>query len=177
MDLRYCPVCTTQLTLAVRGGRERLACPTGHWAHWNNPRPVLAAVIELNGQILLARNAAWPTGPFVLITGFLEVGETPEEGIAREVKEETNLDAEAISLLGAYEFMARNELIIGYHVKVSGQVRLSEELSSFRLFSPADLRPWHAGTGYALGEWMRRQGIEPEFVDLSELKRLQAEVT
>jgi NAD+ diphosphatase len=53
---------------------------------------VLAAVIEYNGQILLARNAAWPGRMFALITGFMEAGETPEEGIAREIQEETNLE-------------------------------------------------------------------------------------
>jgi ADP-ribose pyrophosphatase YjhB (NUDIX family) len=53
---------------------------------------VLAAVIEYRGQILLARNAAWPGRMFALITGFMEAGETPQGGIAREIKEETNLD-------------------------------------------------------------------------------------
>jgi cysteine synthase B len=43
-------------------------------------------------QVLLARNAAWAGRMFALITGFMEAGETPEEGIAREVLEETNAD-------------------------------------------------------------------------------------
>jgi NADH pyrophosphatase NudC (nudix superfamily) len=156
--------------LKPAGERERPCCPNGHWTHWNNPIPVVAAVIEVDDQILLARNAAWPSGPFVLITGFLEEGETPEQGIAREVKEETNLDAEAVSLLGVYEAARANQLIIGYHVKASGAVSLSEELIEYRLFAPADLRPWHAGTGYALADWMRHQGIEPEFLDVPELR-------
>ena len=49
---------------------------------------MLAAVIECadrDGQMLLARNAAWPGRMFALITGFMEAGETPEEGIAREI--------------------------------------------------------------------------------------------
>ena len=64
------------------------------YVHWNNPLPVVAAIVEYEGKILLARNAAWPEGMFALITGFLENGETPEEGIAREVLEETSLQAE-----------------------------------------------------------------------------------
>ena len=53
---------------------------------------MLAAVIEMadrDGQVLLARNAAWTNRMFALITGFMEADETPEEGIAREVFEET----------------------------------------------------------------------------------------
>eukprot|EP01041_Mallomonas_annulata_P015749 gene15749-33254_t len=61
---KFCPQCATALehiTLAEDGGdKTRLRCPACDFTHWNNPTPVLAAVIEYNGQILLARNAAWP---------------------------------------------------------------------------------------------------------------------
>jgi len=67
-------------------------------AIWNNPTPVLAAVIEYHGQILLARNAAWPGKMYALITGFMEAGETPQGGIAREIAEETNLTTSALNL-------------------------------------------------------------------------------
>jgi NAD+ diphosphatase len=68
------------------GAKQRLRCPACNWTHWNNPTPVLAAVIEYEGQILLARNAAWPGRMFALITGFMEAGETPQQGIAREIR-------------------------------------------------------------------------------------------
>ena len=118
-----------------------------------------------NGRILLARNAAWQEGMFALITGFLENGETPEQGIAREVLEETSLHAETVELIGVYEFIRKNELIIAYHVRASGEIALSPELLEYRLVEPAKLRPWRAGTGQALGEWMRRRGLPFEFVE------------
>lgn len=145
--------------------KMRLSCPDGHWTHWDNPLPVLAAVVEVDGKILLARNAAWQENMFALITGFMERDETPEQGIARELKEETNLDADQITLIGVYEFMRKNELIIAYHVKASGTIRLSEELLEYRLVPPSELKPWRAGTGYAVAEWMRKQGLQVEFVD------------
>jgi ADP-ribose pyrophosphatase YjhB (NUDIX family) len=151
------------------GDRERLTCPTGHWTHWNNPLPVLAALVEIDGKILLARNAAWPGKMFALITGFMECGETPEQGIARELKEETNLDAEHIALIGVYEFVSKNELIVAYHVRASGQVLLSEELVEYRLVAPEKLRPWRAGTGYAIADWLRVRGLPVEFIDLPPL--------
>ncbi|MDP9107485.1 MAG: NUDIX domain-containing protein, partial [Pseudomonadota bacterium] len=125
--LRFCPMCATPLTARHDGGRERVSCPTGHWTHWDNPLPVLAALVELDGKILLARNAAWPERRFALITGFMERDETPEQGIARELKEETDLDAQETTLIGVYEFIRKNELIIAYHVKATGEIRLSEE--------------------------------------------------
>jgi len=87
---KFCQVCATPLewiALMEDGGpKERLRCPNCGHTHWNNPTPVLAAIVEYRGQVLLARNAAWPGKMFALITGFMEAGETPEEGIAREVK-------------------------------------------------------------------------------------------
>ena len=147
------------------GDKARLGCPDGHWTHWDNPVPVLAALVELEGRILLARNAAWGPKNFALITGFMERGETPEQGIARELQEETGLFADAISLIGVYEFIRKNELIIAYHVQASGQINLSPELVEYRLVSPERLRPWRAGTGYAMADWMRQRGLDPEFID------------
>ena len=162
---QFCPVCAAPLVERPTSDRPRLGCPTGHWTHWDNPLPVLAAVVEIEGKILLARNAAWPERRFALVTGFMERDETPEQGIARELKEETALDAEAISLIGVYEFMRKNEVIIAYHVKASGHIALSEELAEYRLIAPEKLRPWRAGTGYAVADWMRARGLAVEFVD------------
>jgi ADP-ribose pyrophosphatase YjhB (NUDIX family) len=103
---------------------------------------------------------------FALITGFLEADETPEQGIAREVKEETNLDVEHSSLIGVYDFTRKNELIVAYHVIASGEVRLSEELVEYRMVQPERLKPWRAGTGLAVADWMRARDLPFEFVDL-----------
>ncbi|MFZ6846048.1 NUDIX domain-containing protein [Undibacterium sp. RuTC16W] len=168
MELKFCPVCASSLVCRAdeqEASKLRLACPEGHWTHWDNPLPVLAALVEVEGHILLARNAAWPEKTFALITGFMERGETPEEGIARELKEETNLDADHVSLIGVYEFIKKNEVIIAYHVKASGNIQLSSELVEYRLISPEKLRPWRAGTGYAMADWMRAQGLEPVFAE------------
>lgn len=162
---RYCPKCAAPLVSAVLGERDRLTCPSGHWTHWDNPLPVLAALVEYEGKILLARNAAWPEKTFSLITGFMERDETPEAGVARELKEETNLDTEAVALIGVYEFMRKNELIIAYHVQAAGEIRLSEELLEYRLIAPEKLRVWRTGTGFAMADWLRGRGYSPEFVD------------
>lgn len=163
--LTYCPVCAAPLATVFDGERDRLGCPTGHWTHYDNPLPVLAALVEVEGRILLARNAAWAEKTFALITGFMERGETPEQGIARELKEETNLDALQISLIGNYEFIRKNEVILAYHVVAAGTVSLSAELVEFRLIAPEKLRPWRAGTGYAMADWMRARGLPVEFAD------------
>ena len=172
-EYRYCPNCATPLELLTQaedgGDKARLRCPACTWTHWNNPTPVLAAVVEMvdrDGQILLARNAAWSGRMFALITGFMEAGETPQDGIAREVLEETAVAVEAVNLIGVYDFQRMNQVIIAYHVAARGEIRLSPELAEYKLFAPQDLRCWPAGTGYALADWLRSRGHQPQFMEL-----------
>ena len=144
---------------------ERLRCAACGFTHWNNPTPVLAAIVEYRGQVLLARNAAWPAKMFALITGFMEAGETPAEGIAREVAEETALQVQRLALIGVYDFQRMNQVIIAYHALAQGEIALSPELAEYKLFAPADVRCWRAGTGFALADWLRSRGHEPRFIE------------
>jgi NADH pyrophosphatase NudC (nudix superfamily) len=177
----YCPSCATPLqNLSAQedgGAKTRLRCPACAWTHWNNPTPVLAAVIELadrDGQLLLARNAAWPGKMFGLITGFMEAGETPQQGIAREVAEETSLQVDALNLIGVYDFQRMNQLIVAYHAVARGEIALSPELAEYRLFAPAEVRCWRAGTGYALADWLVSRGHTPRWMELPASARTAA---
>ena len=165
---RFCPNCATALAPVSQmedgGEKTRLRCPACDYTHWNNPTPVLAAVVEYEGKVLLARNAAWPGKMFALITGFMEAGETPDGGIEREIKEETSLDTQSLKLIGVYDFQRMNQVIIAYHAVCSGEVLLSPELVDYRLYELDQLKCWPAGTGYALADWLRSRGHEPEFV-------------
>ncbi len=169
---KFCPQCATALEWIAQledgGAKERLRCVACGWTHWNNPTPVLAAVISYRGQILLARNSAWTGRKFALITGFMEAGESPQEGIAREIKEETNLEVSELKLIGAYEFLRMNQVIIAYHAVADGEISLSPELAEYKLYDYKDVVCWPAGTGYALADWLRTQGIEPPFMDMSQ---------
>ncbi|MDB5732849.1 MAG: ADP-ribose pyrophosphatase [Variovorax sp.] len=166
---KFCPACATPLAwieaIEDSGATTRLRCQACDWTHWNNPTPVLAAIVEYRGQVLLARNAAWQKGMYALITGFMEAGETPEQGIAREIKEETNLDTSALGLVGVYDFQRMNQVIIAYHAVADGEVRLSPELVDYRLYDLEAIRCWPAGTGYALADWLRSRGHVPQFVE------------
>jgi NADH pyrophosphatase NudC (nudix superfamily) len=132
------------------------ACGCGH-VEWGNPLPVVAALVELEGRIVLARNHAWAEGVFGLVTGFLEAGESPEAAVAREVAEELGLMTSGVSLIGVYPFERKNEIIIAYHVVTSGEIVLNEELAEFRLIAPEKLRPWDFGTGLAVRDWLARR--------------------
>jgi NAD+ diphosphatase len=169
-SFKFCPNCATPLEFITQledgGAKERLRCVACGFTHWNNPTPVLAAVIEYEGQILLAQNAAWSGKMFALITGFMEAGETPQAGIEREIAEETSLETTELNLIGVYDFQRMNQIIIAYHAKCHGQVKLSPELVDYKLFAFDEVKCWPAGTGYALADWLRSRGHDPQFIEL-----------
>ena len=139
----------------------RPACPevACGFVHWDNPAPVVAALVELDGRLLLARGRGWPAGKFGLVTGFLEREEIPEEAVVREVKEETDLDARSVSLIGVYPFQRKNEVIIAYHVVADGTIRINEELEEYRLVAADKLIAWEFGTGLAVRDWLARRAM------------------
>jgi NAD+ diphosphatase len=157
---RFCPHCGTAMAEARKDGKDRLACPAEGcgFVHWDNPVPVVAAVVEHDGQVLLARNRDWPEKMFGLVTGFLERAEDPAAAVLREVREEVGLDGEVVGLVGVYPFEMKNQVILAYHVRTTGEVRLGEELAEYRLLAPEKVRTWPFGTGKALADWLAGRG-------------------
>jgi len=171
--MKFCPICRSDLILKKleTEDRARLVCRASdcQFVHYDNPVPVVAAIIEYQDKILLAHNVLWPAQWYALITGFLEKGETPAEGVVREVKEETNLDAEIDHLIGLYPFHRMNQLIIAYHVKATGEIKLNEELDDYRLYDLQEIKCWDAGTGHAMRDFIKAKlpGYEPEMIQLN----------
>jgi NAD+ diphosphatase len=161
LSFTYCPRCATPLAPREAAGKQRPACPKEGcgFVHWGNPTPVVGALVEHRGHIVLARGRGWPEKMFALITGFLEAEETPEAGVLREVKEELSLDAEIVSLIGVYAFDLRNEFIACWHVRApdAQEIKLSDELEAWKAIPPEKLRPWDLGTGLAVRDWLARR--------------------
>lgn len=149
------------------GDTHRPACTDDvcGFIHYQNPTPAVGVLIEHDGDILLARGAGWPEGFFALVTGYLEKNEDPLKGVAREVKEETNLDVTEIEIIGNYIFERKNEVMLCYFAKCTGEVRLSPELLEVKRYQPNELRPWPRATGFAVADWMKSRGHAVTFIE------------
>ena len=101
--------------------------------YWNNPVPVVAALIEYDGNYIIARNVQWPRRIYSLISGYLEAGETPQQAVVREVGEELGLSAKIIRWLGNYAFFEKNQLILCYEVQAWGALKTNHELADVKL--------------------------------------------
>ena len=157
--MKYCPKCAGELESRTVDGEARRACSRDgcDYVHWNNPVPVVAAIVETDGGVVLVQSKGWPETWFGLVTGFLEKGETPEQGVLREVKEELGLDGSLEGFVGLYSFFQMNQLIIAYHVRANGEVVLGDELADYKRVPTEKLRPWPTGTGDAVRDWLGRR--------------------
>jgi len=154
--MKYCPLCANVLTTKEKESKTYLACPDTacDFVHWNNPVPVVAAIIEFNNKVLLAHNVSWPEKMFGLVSGFLDEKEAPDQAVQREIKEELNLDTQEVNLVGVYPFEQLNQVIIAYHAKCTGEVTLNEELDRYKLIEKSKLKAWNFGTGFAVRDWL-----------------------
>jgi len=157
--VKHCPRCATLLTSRTFEDRERLACPTDGcgFVFYDNPLPVVAAIVEHADGVVLVRNHGWPEKLFGLVTGFLEKGESPEAATLRELREELGLSGEIVRLVGVYPFEQRNEVIIAYHVRATGTVQLGDEIAQYKTIARDKLRPWPFGTGLAVSDWLAQK--------------------
>lgn len=156
MPAQFCLYCGSRLQTADLAGQTRLRCSAADctYVHWNNPVPVVAAIVEMAGVVILARNRAWPEQMFGLITGFLEKGETPHAAVVREVQEELGLDAVTVQFIGHYPFFEMNQLLLAFHVPAQGEIVLNEELAAIKRVPVERLKPWTIGTGPAVRDWL-----------------------
>ena len=121
----YCPHCASPMKERLINAVPHLACGASScdFVWWNNPVPVIAAIVQWGDRIVLARNASWPVGMYSMITGFLDSGEHPEQALVRETKEELGLKVVRQRFLGHYSFPASNQILMAYWVTV--KVRLA----------------------------------------------------
>jgi NADH pyrophosphatase NudC (nudix superfamily) len=122
----------------------------------------VAAVVELDGRVVLVRQKGWPEKWFGIVSGFLERDETPEQAVVREVLEELDLEGEIVGFIGHYSFFQLNQLILAFHLRAHGEIKLGEELEAYKLILPEELRPWALGTGPAVRDWLERRNTGPD---------------
>ena len=156
---QFCPRCATALEERIdHEGRARRSCPACSFIHYDNPTPVVAAIVEHEGHVILVRSHGWPEDWFGLVTGFLEREEEADAAVLREVREELGLEAELVEFVGIYSFFRMNQIILAWHVRASGTIVLGDELAAFKRVPIEKLRPWPMGTGKAVAEWLQRRG-------------------
>jgi ADP-ribose pyrophosphatase YjhB (NUDIX family) len=178
-DPGFCPACGKPLTSRQleEDHRSRLVCPDGH-VTWRNPRLVVGTLPVRDGRVHLARRSIEPgIGRWTYPGGFLELGESAQEGARRETEEETQLLVEVGRLVGAYSRPYVGVVTLIYEATiVGGEVAPGAETTEVRAFGPDEI-PWDelafSTVESALRDWLASlpgggPRFEPELYVLGE---------
>jgi ADP-ribose pyrophosphatase YjhB (NUDIX family) len=103
MSYAFCPKCSHPLENRFIDGQLRLVCTHCNFIFFQNSKPCASVLLLNEGRLLLVKRAIEPYRDWWDIPGgFLEAGEHPEEGAAREMLEETGLQVKPVELLGIF---------------------------------------------------------------------------
>jgi ADP-ribose pyrophosphatase YjhB (NUDIX family) len=143
--ISFCPHCgqPTQQYVPAGDNRKRSVCDACGYIHYENPRLVLGAVIEWQGDILLCRRAIEPrAGLWTLPAGFMENGESTKDAAARESQEEAHACIEQMRLFTLIDIPKINQVHVFYCGSLrDGRHSPGEESLETALFPEARI-PW-----------------------------------
>ena len=116
---RYCGACGAP-TVSLQGGFA-LECANSECDYRSFPRldPAIIVLTIHGDRCLLGRQASWPEGRYSTIAGFMEPGESLEDSVRREVKEETDIDVGEVTYLGSQPWPFPTAVMIGFHAQAS----------------------------------------------------------
>ena len=136
---RYCGRCGTETQSAPTERAQ--VCPACGLTAFPRLSPAIIVRIRRGDQILLARNHRFPPGRFSILAGFVEPGETLEEAVVREVREEVGIQVRNIQYVSSQPWPFPNSLMLGFTAEYAeGELDVDgDELVEAHWFSPDDL--------------------------------------
>jgi NAD+ diphosphatase len=142
---RFCPACATAL-LVTDGGFSR-ACPGCGAQHFPRTDPAVIVLVEHDGRALLGRQASWPKGQYSVLAGFVAPGESLEEAVIREVKEESGITVYDPRFVGSQPWPFPMSVMLGFEARSEGgePVPRDGELEDVRWFTRDEIGAALAG--------------------------------
>lgn len=158
----HCLKCGMKMESKMLDGRLREQCPQCGWIYYLQRKLSAAALIEQEGKLLLLQRAHPPwQGYWNLPAGYLEVDETPEQAVIREVLEETGLEIEPVRMLGNYTFEddpRGNGLLVVFSAGITGgALKNTTESLAYGFYAPDSLPAKICGAAHdrVVGTWAR----------------------
>jgi len=107
---RFCANCGVATTPTNAGWARK--CGTCHAEHFPRTDPVVIMLAEHEGRVLVGRQPGFPPGFYSALAGFIEVGESIEEAVARELREEAGVRATSVRYLASQPWPFPSSLMI-----------------------------------------------------------------
>ncbi|HET8570283.1 MAG TPA: NUDIX domain-containing protein [Candidatus Limnocylindria bacterium] len=162
-QVAVCPHCAAR-------NEYPIACDRCGWRWYANPKPAAGTLVERIGpdgeaRVLLLKRAVEPgLGAWDLPAGYLEAGESAEEGALRETREEAGFDIELVRLVGVYSSRGADAISTIYLARPTGEatVQTDAESSEHAWVRRADVPEWLPRMAFrpmatALQDWAEGQ--------------------
>jgi NAD+ diphosphatase len=161
---RFCANCGAPSESREAGHIRR--CPACGTEHHPRTDPVVIMLVHDGDRAILGRQAHWPAGRYSALAGFVEPGESLEEAVAREVREETGARVAEIAYRSSQPWPFPGSLMLGFIARwTSGEPVIGDgELEDVRWFTRAQiasgsvkLPPRQAIARRLIEEWLGRE--------------------
>jgi len=160
--LDYCSACGSPVVRRRPDGddRDRAICGSCGTIHYVNPKVVVGAVCTLSKRILICRRAIEPRAGFWTIpAGYMELGETAEEGAIREAWEEARARISIEGLLAVYSVPRIDQVQILFKARLlDPEVSAGPESREVRLVGWDEI-PWD-DLAFPTVQWVLRRALE-----------------
>jgi NAD+ diphosphatase len=140
-----CSVCGSPTLIAEAGYARR--CPNCGATHHPRTDPVVIMLVTDGDRALLGRQARWPPGRYSALAGFVEPGESLEEAVAREVREEAGVEVREPRYVSSQPWPFPSSLMLGFVAEFAGgeATTRDHELEDVRWFAREELGEIRAG--------------------------------
>jgi len=161
---RFCKRCGNEMR--TKAGPPTRECPVCGYLSFPRISPAVIVLVERGNQCLLARSPRFKGEFYSVLAGFSEPGETLEETVAREVREETGIEVQDIRYFGSQPWPFPDSLMIGFIARYAGgEIRVDgEEILDARWFTADQLPniPGKISIARQLIDWfVRKHRMEP----------------
>jgi NAD+ diphosphatase len=137
----YCPRHGAPMKPASAGHTR--VCPVDGAEHFPRTDPAVIMLVHDDERMLLASSANWPMRRASVLAGFVEVGESLEQAVAREVYEEVGIRVHDCRYLGSQPWPLPRSLMLGFFARAAEGQELrvdGDEIKSARWYTRAELR-------------------------------------
>jgi NAD+ diphosphatase len=135
----FCAACGAKSEMVDLGYRRH--CPACGRDHFPRTDPVVIMAVKHGEKFLLGRQSSWQPGMYSALAGFMEPGETIEEAVAREVREEVGIGVTSARYVASQPWPFPSSLMIGMIAEAADEIITLDgsELEDARWFSKDDL--------------------------------------
>jgi len=170
---RFCSVCGSPILVVASGHRAQCTHPDTPHMHFPRTDAAIIVIVEEGNACLLGRQRGWPAGRYSTLAGFIEPGESLEDAVKREVREESGVEVSHATYHSSQPWPLPASLMVGFTATAASRdIRLrDDELEDARWFTAQDIAdglrsgslgvPPPLSVSYQLiSHWLAQRGVK-----------------